>query len=64
VNAVEWDGKQWTNNRNVATMKTCIGPACGYNGGGAGSDIAGELDDGTLLLRSTGTGDNRLYLVE
>jgi hypothetical protein len=61
---VEWDGKSWTDNRKVATVKTCVGPGCGYNGGGASSSFAGELESGHLLLAATDGSDNRVYLAE
>jgi hypothetical protein len=61
---VEWDGAGWTNESRVAKVETCVGPGCGYNGGGAGSGFAGELDDGHLMLSASDGKNNRVYLVE
>jgi hypothetical protein len=58
----EWDGQQWTGGSQVAVVKSCIGPGCGYNGGGPSSGFAGELDDGTLVLQASDGGNNQIYL--
>jgi len=61
---LEWDGERWTGDQHVVTIKSCTGAGCGYGAGGPGSLVAGELQDGRLLLSAVAD-DNvkRLYFV-
>jgi hypothetical protein len=47
---MQWDGSKWTQNAKVATLKACVGVACGYSGGSQRFGVFGQLDDGTLVL--------------
>lgn len=61
---IEWDGERWTGDQHVVTIKSCTGAGCGYGAGGPGSLVAGELEDGTMLLSAVANdGVKRLYFV-